>query len=65
MLFPKTAQAYLDPGTGSYFFQMLIGGLLGFLFFIKTIIKKVKELIRSISSKEPIAKKATGNDENK
>lgn len=31
----KPAQAYLDPGTGSYLFQLLIGGLLGGLFIFK------------------------------
>jgi hypothetical protein len=29
---PSTAHAYLDPGTGSYVVQLLIGGLLGGLF---------------------------------
>jgi hypothetical protein len=36
------AQAYIDPGTGSFIFQLLIAGLLGSLFFIKTIIRNIK-----------------------
>lgn len=53
-LFPKLAHAYLDPGTGSYLFQILIAGLLGSLFFVKNIINKIKKLF----------KKVTGSDEN-
>jgi hypothetical protein len=37
----KPAYAYLDAGTGSYVFQLLIAGLLGGSFFMKSIIKKV------------------------
>ena len=28
-------RAYLDPGSGSYIFQILLAGLVGFLFAIK------------------------------
>ncbi|MFH1536087.1 MAG: hypothetical protein ABIC96_03390 [Patescibacteria group bacterium] len=45
-LFPKPAYAYLDPGTGSYLFQILIAGLLGSLFFVKSAVKKVKEFFK-------------------
>lgn len=44
LLFPKPAYAYIDPGAGSYFFQLLIAGLLGSLFFIKTIIRRARKL---------------------
>ena len=30
------ACAYLDPGTGSYFFQIFIASILGVIFSIKT-----------------------------
>lgn len=33
--FPPPAFAYLDPGTGSYIFQVLVGMLLGGVFVIK------------------------------
>ena len=36
LVFPSNAHAYLDPGTGSYFIQIIIGGLLGGLFLTKT-----------------------------
>ncbi|MBI2315075.1 hypothetical protein HYU93_03410 [Candidatus Daviesbacteria bacterium] len=44
LIFPQNAYAYLDPGTGSYLFQILMAGLLGSLFFIKSIIRKLKNL---------------------
>ncbi|MBI4008935.1 hypothetical protein HY357_01765 [Candidatus Roizmanbacteria bacterium] len=42
LLLPSPAHAYLDPGTGSYFFQLLIAGLLGSTFFLKSGIKKIR-----------------------
>jgi len=52
LLLPKTAYAYLDPGTGSYLFQLLIAGFLGGTFFIKTVFRKVKKLFKNNSSNE-------------
>jgi hypothetical protein len=52
LIFPKQAHAYLDPGTGSYIFQILIAGLLASLFFIKSIIRKIKEIFTKFSSKK-------------
>ncbi|OIO13047.1 hypothetical protein COV53_04410 [Candidatus Gottesmanbacteria bacterium CG11_big_fil_rev_8_21_14_0_20_37_11] len=61
LLFPKPAQAYLDPGTGSYVFQLLVAGLLGSLFFLKSAVKKIKKLIS-----EKFTQKISENpDENK
>ena len=51
VLFPEKSFAYLDPGTGSYVFQLLIAGLLGSTFFMKSIIKKGKETFRSFLPK--------------
>lgn len=49
LLFPENAYAYLDPGSGSYFFQIILGVLLGGLISLKVFWKKVKSLvIRSI-----------------
>jgi hypothetical protein len=50
-LFPSAAQAYLDPGTGSYLLQMLIAGALGALFVVKVFWKQVKEFIRTFFEK--------------
>ena len=43
LAFPRQAHAYLDPGTGSYVFQLLVAGLIGSSFFLKSAIKKIKE----------------------
>ena len=40
-IFPETSLAYLDPGTGSFVFQMIIAGLVGGLFTIKTFWRKI------------------------
>jgi hypothetical protein len=46
----QLAYGYLDPGTGSYIIQLLVGGLLGGLFaiglFWKRVIAFVKRLLR-------------------
>jgi len=44
----SSAQAYIDPGAGSFLFQLLIAGALGGLFFIKSIIRSVKLRLGSI-----------------
>ena len=46
LLLARSAQAYIDPGTGSYLFQLLIAGLLSGLFFIKTIFRSLKKIIK-------------------
>jgi len=61
VLAPKPTYAYLDPGTGSYLFQLVIAGLLGGLFFIKTIIRKIKGIFKRDSSRKAAT---TENDEN-
>ena len=38
---PTPAHAYLDPGSGSYIFQMIIAGLLGIMLTAKTSWKKL------------------------
>ena len=40
------AHAYLDPGTGSYIFQMLIASVVGGLFALKMYWRKLKESVR-------------------
>ncbi len=60
LIFSKPAQAYIDPGTGSYIFQLLAAGLLGSLFFVNIIFKKVKSFFRVIVKKTP-----RENNENK
>jgi len=52
IVFPARAHAYVDPGTGSYFLQFLIAGLLGLLYSIKIYWRKIKETVIS-----PLAKR--------
>jgi hypothetical protein len=40
LFWPGEVQAYIDPGTGSYLFQLLIAGFLGILFLLKSYWKK-------------------------
>lgn len=54
--FQKDAYAYLDPGSGSFIFQLLIAGLLGGIFLLKNFWKK------SISALSGIFKKRSKED---
>lgn len=47
-IFVSKVYAYIDPGTGSYVFQLIIAGLLAASFAIKTIWGRVKNFLRSI-----------------
>lgn len=44
----RLAYGYLDPGTGSYIVQLLVGGLLGGLFAVGIFWKKVLAFIKRI-----------------
>jgi hypothetical protein len=51
ILSPLPAHAYLDPGTGSLVFQIVIGFILGGLFTFRTYFSKIKALIVKILEK--------------
>jgi hypothetical protein len=44
ILSPK-AYAYIDPGTGSYIFQVITAGIIGFLFSIKLYWHNIKMFV--------------------
>ncbi len=46
-----SAHAYIDPGTGSYILQLMIGGFLGAAFALKVYWKNVKAYFSNIFSK--------------
>jgi len=46
LLFPKPVHAYLDPGTGSYVFQILIASVIGGTVVFKSSWSKIVELFR-------------------
>lgn len=45
---PDNAHAYLDPGTGSYFLQILLAALLGAAFAVKSFWRNIKSFITSL-----------------
>lgn len=49
---PPRAHAYLDPGTGSYFFQILIAGLIGGLFAVKLFWGRIKAFFQGLFGKK-------------
>ena len=46
LLFPEHAHAYLDPGTGSYVFQILIASIIGGAVVFKSGWSKIVELFK-------------------
>ena len=56
LLLPSIAHAYLDPGTGSYVVQILIGTVLGGLFALgvlwRRVVASIKRLFKHRSSDE-------------
>lgn len=48
---PGRALAYLDPGTGSYLFQILIAALVGGLFAIKLFWGRISAFLSGLSGK--------------
>lgn len=58
LIFPKTAHAYIDPGSANYLFQILAAIAIGGIFFFKDIIRKAKKIL-GFSEKE----KKTSKDE--
>ncbi|KPJ73201.1 hypothetical protein AMJ48_01900 [Parcubacteria bacterium DG_74_1] len=45
-ILPLPVHGYIDPGSGSYFVQLIIGFLLGGLFTIKLFFSKIKNFFR-------------------
>jgi hypothetical protein len=50
--FPPPAYAYLDPGTGSYIFQLLLAGIVGLAFLIKVFWGRIKGFFAGLFSKD-------------
>ncbi len=42
-VFPAATYAYIDPGTGSYVFQLVIAGMLSVLLSIKIFWRNIKK----------------------
>jgi len=52
VMLTKSANAYIDPGTGSFLFQLIAGVFLGGLFTIKLYYKKIKLFFVKIFKKD-------------
>lgn len=48
---PKIVWAYLDPGSGSYLLQMILGVVLGGVYFFRNSLKILKDKIASFVKK--------------
>lgn len=48
----KDAHAYLDPGSGSYLLQIVIAGLVGGLFTVKTFWFQIKTFFTNLFSRK-------------
>jgi hypothetical protein len=48
LFFTQPADAYIDPGTGSFIFQMVVGAILGFFFIIKLHLRRIKSFFLKI-----------------
>ena len=51
-LVPQEAHAYIDPGTGSYIFQIAIAFLVGALFYMKLFGRSTKAFISRIFTRD-------------
>lgn len=52
MIMPGSAYAYLDPGTGSFMLQTLIAALVGAVFSIKLLRRKMIAFLKGLFSKK-------------
>ena len=49
-----TAEAYIDPGTASYVFQVIAGAVLGGVFLLRTYWSRVMTTVRSMVSRDAV-----------
>lgn len=54
---PGTVHAYLDPGSGSLLIQLLLGAVLGGVYFVKLYWGKIIQFILSLFGKKTDEKK--------
>ncbi|MCE3233909.1 MAG: hypothetical protein K0Q50_89 [Vampirovibrio sp.] len=56
---PEPAQAYIDPGSGSYVIQVALASLFGFLFVLKSYWVSLKTMVSRMFSKSQQNESAT------
>ena len=47
---PSTARAYVDPGTGSYYLQILLAGILGAAFAVRLYWRRIRNFLTGAGS---------------
>jgi hypothetical protein len=52
LAFPRSAHAYLDPGTGSLIIQVIVAAFLGAAFAVKVYWRNIKAFVANRFSKE-------------
>ncbi len=57
LIIPSNAYAYLDPGTGSYIFQLIVAALIGALFTVKQYWQKIKTFSKAFFPEKTKKKK--------
>ncbi len=58
LTFPHQAQAYLDPGSGSYILQLILAGLLGGSLAVKIFWANIKSFFANLFTKDSKKKDA-------
>lgn len=62
VLLAPPAYAYLDPGTGSYIFQLLIAGAVGLAFVVKIFWGRIKGFFSNLFSRSEGQAEEAQND---
>lgn len=52
-VFPTQAHAYLDPGAGSYLFQIALAAIVGTLFAIRLFWTRIRTFFKDLLKKRP------------
>lgn len=55
VLFPQRAEAYIDPGTGSYILQILLAAVFGGLFLAKSWWGNIKHMMTRLFSRKEVS----------
>jgi hypothetical protein len=52
LLFPRYAYCYIDPGTGSYVFQIIVAAFVAISFAVKVFWHKIKGFFQKLFAKK-------------
>ncbi|MDP2696294.1 MAG: hypothetical protein Q8O87_03555 [bacterium] len=63
LIFPLPAHAYLDPGTGSFLIQLIVSGVIGGAYVVKTFWKNIRGFVSSRSKSETLNEEAQDDNQ--